>query len=75
MSRRKTPIPGMMPTKEWLSKGEAMSYLDLNEKDFDRLAIKNSLTASSLTGGKKLWFKVSELDSLFEKHIIVKQVD
>lgn len=74
MSRRKTTIPAMMPIKEWLTKDEAMAYLNLNEKDFNELVLTNGLSQSSLTGGRKVWYKVSELKSLFNKYTFIKAI-
>lgn len=63
----------MMPIKEWLTKDEAMAYLNLNEKDFNELVLTNGLSQSSLTGGRKVWYKVSELKGLFSKYAFIKQ--
>lgn len=75
MARRKTTIPSMMPVKEWLDKGEAMAYLTLNEKDFKELVLTNGLSQSSLTRGRKVWYKVSELKNLFDKYQFIKSTE
>ena len=73
MARAKQHIPGMMPPKKWISKKEAMCYLDLSINEFTKLVSEKGLTVSSITErGSKTYYKVSELDRLFENSIIQK---
>ena len=74
MSRAKETIPAMLPQKKWLSKNEAMAYLDMSVNEFQKIIIGRNLSIASLTRGKKLWFKVAELDRLFENNLIKKPV-
>lgn len=73
MSRSKKQVPQMLPVKKWLSKTEALAYLDLSVNVFQELVAAHGLTVSSLTPkGSKTYYKVSELDSLFDKSILQK---
>jgi len=69
--RTKKSIPAMLPTKSWLSRDEAMAFTSLSINNFDEVVRKNNLTVSAI--GAKRYYKVSQLNELFENNIIINQ--
>ncbi len=65
-------ITDMMPEKRWLPTNEACAYVSISRNLFVKLAVLNNLTVSAPTRNKL--YKVSELNSLIEAHIIVSQI-
>ncbi|MDB5280690.1 MAG: hypothetical protein JWR61_5645 [Ferruginibacter sp.] len=70
--RIKKVIPEMYPIKAWLSTDEACSFMNMSINIFLSMALDNNLTVSQV-GGKK-FYKVKELNAVFEDHIIIRQV-
>jgi hypothetical protein len=74
MSRSKKTIAGFLPQKKWLSKAEAMAYMDLSVNEFTELVVRENLTVSKAKeSGVKTYYKVSELDRVFENNVMIKQ--
>ena len=69
---KKKRIPEMIPVKKWLSLDEACSYMNIGHTKFNEISIKHRLTTSAL--GPTRYYKVVELDQIFEDSIIVKRV-
>lgn len=69
--RTKKTIPAMLPEKKWLSRDEAMAFTSLSINNFDEVVRKNKLTVSAI--GSKRYYRVSQLNELFENNIIVNQ--
>ena len=61
----------MMPIKKWLSTDEACAYMNQCRNKFITLSIAHRLTVTTV--GITKYFKVSELDAIFEQNISVKQ--
>ena len=62
--------PEMMPVKKWLSLQESLAYMDMSRDFFLKSTAK--LTKSKIGG---VWYyKVEELDRLFEDNITMQQV-
>lgn len=71
-SRAKKRFAEMYPVKKWLSVNEACSYLDICVTNLKELVLKNGLSVHALKG--KLYYKVSELDSLIEENPVIRKV-
>lgn len=59
------PVP-----KRWLSKDEAMAYLDCSE-DFLRTLRDNAQVSFSQFGNKKIWYDLQSLDRFILKHKVI----
>lgn len=68
-TRAKKSIPAMLPIKKWLSKAEAMSYLDMSVNKFNDLITKEGLTVAEI--GNKTYYRVEQLDEIFLRKIII----
>jgi hypothetical protein len=60
----------LKPTKVWLELSEAAEYLSMCNKQFKKIAAENGFSVSAI--GKKTYYKVSELNELLERNIIIK---
>lgn len=60
--------------KKWLIKKEAMEYLGLQRTKFDQVVLKEGLTIAAMNSKIK-WYRVSELDELIERNIIIKKAN
>lgn len=69
---KKKRIPEMMPIKKWLSTDEACAYMNLSHSKFITLSLTQHLTVTTI--GITKYFKVSELDQIFENNISIKQI-
>ncbi len=69
-SRAKQTIPEQMPKKKWLSLTEGSSYLSMSPNHFLEIVLENELTVSVIR--RRKYFNVDQLNSLFEKHVIIK---
>jgi hypothetical protein len=61
----------LLPVKKWLSLSETLTYLDMGKDKFLEIAADNALPHSLL--GVTKYYRVVELDCLFEKNITLKQ--
>lgn len=68
MDRKKKVIKEMMPVKKWLSHAEAIAYVDMSSTSFLSVTL-GKLTVS--TPGKTKYYRVAQLDKLFEDAIII----
>lgn len=59
-------------SKVWLIHKEAMAYLGMGRTTFRKIARENNFTISVL-GPKMVFYKITELNALLDKHIIIKQ--
>ena len=66
-TRSKKTIPAFYPQKKWLTSQEACVYLNMSVGKFSEIAKK--LTTSAI--GTTKYYRVSQLDSLLEKNIII----
>ena len=67
LSGKKKEIAGMMPIKRWLTSQEACSYVGVSVNTLK----DQNLTVSAI--GSRKYYRVSELDGLIEKNIIINQ--
>ena len=73
LDRNKKRNTGMMPSKIWFSLVEASEWMDLSTDTFERIALANGLTISKIE--RKKFYKISEINEVFEKFTIVKKVN
>ena len=73
LDRKKKRNIGMMPTKVWFSLAEASEWMDLSTDTFERIALTNGLTICQIQ--RKKFYKITEIDEVFEKYTIVKKVN
>lgn len=59
-------------TPKFLLKKEAMKYVGMERKTFDKVILENGLSVYAY-GRNKVWYKVSELDELIESFLIIKE--
>jgi len=64
---QKKRIAEMYPVKKYLSISEACSYMDMSPETFKGL----NLSVAAING--KNYYRVAELDALFENSIIIHQ--
>lgn len=60
-------------TPKLLIKKEAMKYVGMERKTFDKVILENGLSVYAY-GRNKVWYKVSELDEMLESFQIIKKV-
>ena len=72
---KKPPITGNVQPmyKTWLSKTEAMSYLDCGERLLEVLRGKGEVVFSQY--GKKIWYNAASLNNFLERHKPIKNKD
>ena len=67
-TRSKKAIPGMLPVKKWLDIQEATAYTNLCRNSFLKFVAPH-VTVAML--GPKTVYKVSQIDGLIEKNILI----
>ncbi len=59
------PVP-----KKWLSKAEAMAYLDCSE-DFLKTLRDNALVSYSQFGSKMIWYDLQSIERFVQRHKVI----
>lgn len=70
MGLQKKTIPAMLPQKVWLSRAEAMAYLDMGVDLFTTVAIEKKLSVREL--GKKTYYNVNQINRVLEEAVLIK---
>ena len=73
LDRNKKRNTGMMPPKVWFSLVEASEWMDLSTDTFERIALANGLTICKIE--RKKFYKIAEINEVFEKFTIIKKVN
>lgn len=71
-SRAKQQVPEMLPQKKWLSKREAIAYMDMGHNQFEDLIKEGELSISYPFGATKQYFNVDEINKLFSRKVLYK---